>query len=139
MEHTYDYCARGANSLFEVRMPEDLTAVDRLLVTESVMSLDVHLGEIIMRCKNPYLACRPMPNLKKFMGTEKRMYDSEMVCGQYKKPFEIVEFERDGTITKVRVYENPSIGMLDDTNDKDADAIYIIKYTSTYCKVPNDL
>lgn len=139
MEHTYDYCARGKNSLFEVRMPEDLTAVNRNSVMESVMTLDVNNSEIIMRCKNPYLACRPIPNLKKFMGTEKRMYDSEMVCGQYKKPFEIVEFERDGTITKVRVYENPSIGMLDNIDDKDADVIYTIKYTSTYCKIPNDL
>ena len=138
MEHTYDYCANGDNSLFEVRMPEDLTAVNRNHVMESVMTLDVNNGEIVMRCRNPFLSSLPIEG-KLFAGITERMYDSEKVCGQYKKPFEIVEFARDGVITKIRVYENPSIGMLDDTNDKDADAIYTIKYTSTYCKVPNDL
>lgn len=137
IEHTYDYADGGKKSLFEARMPEDLTEIDRRLVTESVRSLDLHPWSIIMRCSNPCNVFTKKNGI--FVKIEGRQYDTTKVCGQYKKPFKIVELARDGTVTKVLVFENPAITILDTLNEREADVTYKITYTSRYIQTLNDI
>lgn len=133
MEHTYDCATGGIKSLFYVRMPSDMESSD--LIGESVISLDfIRFGEIIMRCKNPYIS-NGNPSGDK--GIRKHIYemvwksfDSNAVCGSYKQPFVVVSLKRNGDTDSVQTFELPVFKRIFDVYDKESDVVYLVTYTS---------
>lgn len=134
MEHTYDYLG-GTNALFYVTLPSDMPSNE--LVSDSVVSLDlIRDGEILMRCRNPYMSnkcARDQKGFKQFT-TEWVSYDSDGVCGEYKEPFIITVLKRNGDVANVQQYHNPVFKRVVDSYDKESDFVYLITYSAREVK-----
>lgn len=133
MEHTYDYATGGIKSLFYVKMPSDMEFPD--LVGNSVISLDfIRFGEIIMRCKNPYMSngvtLGDKGLLKHIYEMVWKSFDANAVCGSYKQPFVVVSLKRNGETDSVQTYECPVFKRIFDVYDKESDVVYLISYAS---------
>lgn len=134
MEHTYDYLGR-TNALFYVNLPSDMPS-DKL-VSESVVSLDlIRYGEILMRCRNPYMSNKCFRDQKGLTRLTMGLvsYESDCVCGEYKEPFIITVLKRNGDVANVQIYHNPVFRLVSDAYDKESDFVYLITYASREVK-----